>query len=156
MRNFFSQYNKDYYGGGLIILIGLGVAIQGVKYKIGSLNAMGSGFFPVALGVLLVLTGIAIGLCAKSAAPAAGSHKKALPPEWRGWICITASIIAFVVLGRHGGLVPATFAVVFISAMGDRKNTFRQAVILSLAMVVLSIGIFWWALKMPFPLFQWS
>jgi hypothetical protein len=156
MLKFFSRYKKDYYGGGLMMLIGAGVVIQGVKYKIGALNAMGSGFFPVALGVLLALTGLAIALCAKNANPAADPHKKALPPEWRGWICITASIIAFVVLGRHGGLVPATFSVVFIAAMGDRKNTVKQAVILALAMVVLSIGIFWWALKMPFPLFQWG
>ncbi|HEY4319128.1 MAG TPA: tripartite tricarboxylate transporter TctB family protein [Herbaspirillum sp.] len=156
MKNFFSRYKKDYYGGSLIILIGLGVALQGVKYKMGSLTRMGSGFFPVTLGVLMALTGLAIVLCAKNAAPSSEARKKPLAPEWRGWICITAGIAAFVILGRYGGLVPATFAVVFISAMGDRQNTVRQASILSLSMVLVGIGIFWWALRLPFPLFRWG
>ncbi|MEJ0045599.1 MAG: hypothetical protein WDN04_05275 [Rhodospirillales bacterium] len=49
-------------------------------------------------------------------------EKEKLAPEWRGWICIVASVLAFVVLGKYGGLLPATFAIVFIAALGDRDN----------------------------------
>jgi hypothetical protein len=155
MHSFINKYNKDYYGGGLMMLLGLGAAWQGMSYKVGTLSKMGSGFFPVALGVLLTLTGAAIALTAKAAAPA-DSDKKPLKPEWRGWICITLSIVAFVTLGKYGGLLPATFAIVFISAMGDRQNTIRSALILSLSMAAACVGIFWWALQMQFPLFQWG
>jgi hypothetical protein len=153
-RGFINKYNKDYYGGGLMILLGLGAALQGQTYKIGSLSHMGPGFFPVALGVLLALTGMAIALTAKGNVPAA--EEKRLPPEWRGWLCITFSIVAFVVLGKYGGLLPATFAVVFISALGDRQNTLKNALILSSAMVVVCVVVFWWALKLQLPLFQWG
>jgi uncharacterized membrane protein YfcA len=154
MRSFIKQYNKDYYGGGLMIFLGLAISLTGMHYEIGTLQRMGPGFFPVAIGVLMILTGAVIALSAKTAAPA--DADKTLEPEWRGWICIIAGIVAFIILGKHGGLLPATFAIVFISAMGDRQNTLKAAAILSLAMCAISAAVFWWALKMPFPLFAWS
>lgn len=154
MRNFINKYNKDYYGGGLMMLLGLGAAVQGKTYNIGSLNRMGPGFFPVTLGVLLVLVGAMIAIGAKAATPEA--EEKYIAPEWRGWICIVLSILAFLVLGVYGGLLPATIAIVFISAMGDRNNSLKSALLLSLGMGVICIIVFWWALKLQFPLFQWG
>jgi hypothetical protein len=168
MQGLINKYNKDYYGGGLMILIGLGVLLQGMKYKVGTLNRMGAGFFPVALGALLALTGTAIALSAKYAAKQAAKRaspvaaagvpadEKTPAPQWRGWICITLSIVAFVVLGKYGGLLPATFSVVFIAAMGDRQNSIRSALVLSLAMALVAVVVFWWALQLQFPLFQWG
>lgn len=153
---FINKYNKDYYGGGLMILLGLSAALQGQAYHIGSLSKMGSGFFPVALGILLALIGAAIALTAATSGAAEGDADKPLAPEWRGWICITLSIVAFVILGKYGGLLPATFAIVFISAMGDRQNTIKRALLLSLAMVAVAVGVFWWALQIQFPLFRWG
>lgn len=153
MRAFLNRYNKDYYGGGLMVLLGLGTVLQGWTYRVGSVRNMGPGFFPVTLGVLLMLVGVAIACAANGAAPKGRDQAR---PEWRGWICITLSIVAFVVLGRYGGLVPATFAVVFISAMGDRQNSVKHALILSLVMVAVAVSVFWWALQVQFPLFQWG
>jgi hypothetical protein len=153
-RGFINKYNKDYYGGGLMILLGLGAIYQGTSYKIGSLSRMGPGFFPVALGAVLVLIGLLIALGAKRAVPS--GEEKHLPPEWRGWFCITLSLIAFVALGKYGGLLPASFAVVFISALGDRQNTLKSALLLSAAMAVVSVVVFWWGLQLQFPLLRWG
>jgi hypothetical protein len=156
---FINKHNRDYYGGGLMLLFGLGAVWEGMSYRIGSLGRMGPGFFPVALGVILALTGVAImiGAAAAAAEPGKENEKEEnLRPEWRGWICISASIIAFVILGHWGGLLPATFAVVFISAMGDRQNTIKSAFILSVVMCILCAAIFWYALQVQFPLFQWG
>jgi hypothetical protein len=154
MKTFLEKYNKDYCGGALMILLGVGVLLQGRTYKVGTLSKMGPGFFPVALGVLLALIGAAIVLTAKG--DIALGEEKQLVPEWRGWICITLSIVAFVVLGKYGGLLPASFAIVFISAMGDRQNTLKSAFILSVAIVAVCVAVFWWALQIQFPLFQWG
>lgn len=151
----FNQYNRDYYGGALMFLIGAGAAYEGVGYKLGTLSKMGPGYFPTAVGVVLAAMGVLIALGARRAAKTAAVEEYQ-PPEWRGWICIMASIVAFVVLGRWGGLVPAVFAVVFISAMGDRQNTWKNATLLSLAMVFVAVVVFWWALRMQFPLFRWG
>jgi hypothetical protein len=148
------QYNKDYYSGALMLLIGLFAIWSGIGYQVGTLGQMGPGFFPVSIGVLLSLTGAVIAIQAARSAPV--QRGEALPPEWRGWICIVLSIVAFVVLGRYGGLLPATFAVVFISALGDRQNTLVSAAALAAAISVVSVVVFWWALKVQFPLFQWG
>jgi len=155
VRRLITQYNRDYYGGALMIFLGLWAAIQGRTYAVGTLSHMGPGFFPTALGVILAGLGIAIALGARRA-PKDAPGEKPLPPEWRGWICIIASVVAFIVIAKWGGFVPATFAITFISAMGDRENTVLEAAILSAAMVAICIVVFWWALKMPFPLFGWG
>src|SRR5665213_1588605 len=85
MQSPITKYNKDYYGGGLMLLLGLGAMFQGSQYPIGSLSRMGPGFFPVALGAILALTGVAIAARAKASVPE--GEETVLPPEWRGWIC---------------------------------------------------------------------
>lgn len=154
MKRLVDKSNRDYYGGALMFLLGLGAILQGRTYSIGTLSRMGPGFFPVALGVILALAGAAIAISARFAERE--SEDKALPPEWRGWACISLSIVAFVVLGKYGGLVPATFAIVFISALGDRENTVKGALVLALAIIVICLVVFWWALRMQFPLFGWG
>ncbi|HZZ93802.1 MAG TPA: tripartite tricarboxylate transporter TctB family protein [Usitatibacter sp.] len=151
--NRFPRINKDYYAGALMLFIGLAAAIQGGRYQIGTLSRMGPGFFPMALGIILALIGVAI---AATAIGKPAEAKEKLPPEWRGWTCIVASIVAFLVLAEWGGFIPATFAIVFVSAMGDRENTVKQAFLLSAAMCVLCWLVFSVGLKIPFPLFQWG
>lgn len=152
------KYNKDYYGGALMVLVGLGSIYGGTSYNIGSLSHMGPGFFPASIGALLVLTGILIAIAARSAPAASGpvgTHPRGMP-DVRGGVCIILGIVAFIAFGVYGGLLPATFAVVFISALGDRSNTVKQAFFLSAAMCVIAVVVFWWALQLQLPLFRWG
>jgi hypothetical protein len=77
-------------------------------------------------------------------------------PDKRGSVCIQLGIQAIQLLGHYGGLLPATFAIVFISALGDRTNTIKQAVLLSIAMSAIAVVVFWWALQLQLPLFRWG
>jgi hypothetical protein len=154
------QFKKDYYGGALLVVIGLAAVYAGIGYRVGELAHMGPGFFPVALGGLLALTGLLIALSARGEKPAsteAVSHGHPTGmPDLRGGICIIAGILSFLLLGEYGGLLPATFAIVFISALGDRDNTLTEALLLALAMCFIAVVVFWWALKLQLPLFQWG
>jgi Tripartite tricarboxylate transporter TctB family len=154
------QFKKDYYGGALLVVVGLAAVYAGVGYRVGELAHMGPGFFPVALGGLLALTGLLIALSARGEKPAsteAVSHGHPTGmPDMRGGICIIAGILSFLLLGEYGGLLPATFAIVFISALGDRDNTLTEALLLALAMCFIAVVVFWWALSLQLPLFQWG
>ncbi len=145
---------KDVIGGALVLVLGLATAFQASSYDIGSLRRMGPGFFPLSLGVILAATGVLIILGGRRAVEVEAA--KNLPAEWRGWLCICAGIAAFVILGRYGGLVPATFATVFISALGDRQNSLRAALVLAVAMTLVCVIIFWWLLQVQFPLLRWG
>jgi hypothetical protein len=52
--------------------------------------------------------------------------------------------------------VPASFAVAFIAALGDRDNRLIDALVLGVAMAIVAVVVFWWLLQLQFPLFQWG
>ncbi len=145
-------HRRDALGGLLMLALGAGTVLQAQSYTLGTLRRMGPGFFPTILGVLLVLVGAALLLTAWRGAPTTPTHQ---PPDLRGGVCICLAILAFCLLGVSFGLAPATFAIVFISALGDRDNTLWSALLLSIVMVIACIIIFWWLLQMQFPLVQW-
>lgn len=146
------KIQRDYYAGGLMMLLGLGAAVTGTGYKFGTLARMGPGFMPVVLGVVLAFLGFLI------AAVAVGSteddDKRFLPdnPQWIGWACILGGPIAFIILGQIGGMVPAVFACVFICALGDKTGTYKSSAILAAGVTVFGVILFHYLLSIPFPL----
>ncbi len=147
------SFNKDRVSGVLLLLLGIAIVAQGVQYRMGALTRMGAGYIPVVLGVLIGLVGIAIFI---TAGTSDFGDKKTMPTEWRGWLCVLGGVVAFVVLGTYGGLVPATFISVFIAALGDRGNNVVQSLILSAGITIAGILIFHYGLSMTFPLFTWG
>src|SRR5260221_10212037 len=121
MKSGITGIKKDYIGGALVILLGTGAVAIGRTYEIGKLSRMGPGFFPVALGCILVLAGAAIAVTATL--PHESSEEETLPPEWRGWFCIIASLIAFVVIGQNGGPIPPPLPLPFISPPGGPSQS---------------------------------
>ena len=141
--------NKDVLGGALVCALG-GTAIASVRsFGIGTLGRMGPGFFPILVGVVMILAGLAI---LAGGLRALGSAGQITTPDLRAWVMVPLSLIAFIVLGEYGGLLPATFAVVFVAALADRDNTWRSALAIAAAMAVVGIVVFWWALQVQFPL----
>lgn len=148
---------KDFYAGGLMILLGLGIALKGATYRTGTLMHMGPGFLPTALGVILILIGIAIG--AAALAPSDGEHDESIlppSPQWWAWACILLSPVGFIVFGRYFGMAPGTFACVFIAALGDRTATWLSTIVLSTVVTVFGVGLFSYFLQVPMPIFTWG
>ena len=160
VHRLFPWWKRDYYAGALMMVLGLIAAHEGSTYPIGTLNQMGPGYFPIALGILLVFLG---GLIAATATAGADSEEAALPhAEWRGWFCILAGPALFIVLGRATpwvpvyGMLPATFACVFVAALGDRKSTLKGALILASGVTLFGVVLFHYLLKLPMPVLSWG
>jgi hypothetical protein len=145
---------RDFYAGGLMVLLGLGIALKGATYRAGTLMHMGPGFLPTALGVILVLLGIAIGVAAL--APDDGDQR-ILPenPQWLAWFCILMSPVVFIFFGRYFGMAPGTFACVFVAALGDNNKTWLGTFILATVVTVFGVGLFSYFLQVPMPVFTW-
>lgn len=157
-----NKMTKDHLGGALLLGMGIAVVVAGVGYGMGTLRQMGSGFFPVVLGVLLALIGVALLSSAGRTTggvtdepPAEMAHLAGPVVQWRGWLCIVGAALAFVMLGGHGGLVPASFASVFIAAMGDRGNGVRAAAALAAGLTLAGVVVFHYGLHLLLPLFTW-
>jgi hypothetical protein len=147
---------RDFYAGGLMMLLGLGIALKGATYRAGTLMHMGPGFLPTVLGVLLVLLGIAI--AAVALAPAEGGEDQSILPEnpqWWAWFCILMSPVCFIFFGRYFGMVPGTFACVFVAALGDKGATWKGTIILATVITVFGVALFSYFLQVPMPILTW-
>jgi len=148
------KLKRDYYAGGLMLVLGVGAAIIGSGYKVGTLARMGPGFMPVILGSVLAFIGILIaGTALVSSEPDDG---KFLPdnPQWFGWLCILGGPVLFIILGEYGGMIPAVFACVFVCALGDKTATYKSSLILAAGVTVFGVVLFHYLLSIPFPLLR--
>jgi len=149
---------RDFYAGGLMLLLGLGVALKGATYRAGTLMHMGPGFLPTALGIILVLLGIAIAAGSlASGEPGHAEDQGILPaqPQWLAWFCILMSPVCFIFFGRYFGMAPGTFACVFIAALGDKGATWKGTAVLATVVTVFGVGLFSYFLQVPMPIFTW-
>jgi Tripartite tricarboxylate transporter TctB family len=149
---------RDFYAGGLMILLGLGVALKGSSYRAGTLMHMGPGFLPTALGVLLVLLGIAIAVTGLSSSTDGHQEDQSVLPEnpqWWAWFCILMSPVWFIFFGRYFGMIPATFSSVFIAAIGDKNSTWLGSIILGIVITIFGVALFSYFLQVPMPILTW-
>jgi putative Ca2+/H+ antiporter (TMEM165/GDT1 family) len=150
---------RDFYAGGLMILLGLFIALKGLTYRAGTLMHMGPGFLPTALGILLVLLGIIIGVTALSPIePGHENEEHILPPnpQWWGWFCILMSPVCFIVFGSFFGMIPGTFSCVFIAALGDKNASWLGTFVLSTVVTVFGVALFSYFLQVPMPILTWK
>ena len=149
-----------YYSGGLMVLIGLGTALGSLQYGTGTLARMGPGYFPLLLGMLLALLGLLIAFTPESPEEVeAGRHREPLRTlvrhHIRPWGASVGGMIAFIILGKFAGFLPATFALIFVAALGDPKNSLKACFWLAVGVVAFAVLAFHYGLQLQFPLFAW-
>jgi len=109
-------------------------------------------------GGLVILLGLVMALIVGAALGVPpGEDEDILPahPEWLGWACILAGPLCFILFGSFFGLIPAIFACVFVSALGDRNATVRSAATLAAVVTIFGVGLFSYLLQVPMPLLTW-
>ncbi|NYT78686.1 tripartite tricarboxylate transporter TctB family protein [Alcaligenaceae bacterium] len=153
---------RKFASGGLIILLGMGTAIGSIDYSLGTLARMGPGYYPLMLGVLLAFLGLLIVATPDSPDEMMPSEDEAdataakKPSPIRPWVATVGAMLAFMLLGKYGGLVPATFAMIFIAAQGDKDNSLLASLLLGLGVTAFAVGVFYYGMQMQFPLFNWG
>lgn len=147
---------RDFYAGGLMTLLGAAVTLDSTTYSLGTLMHMGPGMFPFILGIVLTFIGVLI--LGTAIATPLGEDESILPKqkEWRGWGCILAGPILFIIMGEFFGMAPATFSCVFVSALGDRTATLKGSMLLAAGVTFFGVLLFVYVLKIPFPMFRWG
>ncbi|CAB3629982.1 Tripartite tricarboxylate transporter TctB family [Achromobacter xylosoxidans] len=152
---------RDLWGGAFIALCGALTILEATSYDIGELARMGPGYFPLMVGCFLVALGILIPLSPDPDEVQDELIEEKLPQpaqrdRVRGMACIAGGIALFIILGSSVGFLPATFALVFVSALGDTSNSVKSATILALAMTAFGAVVFSWALQLQFPMLRWG
>jgi hypothetical protein len=140
---------KDLGAGAVFIGFGLAFAVTASSYEVGSGLRMGPGYFPLVLGCLLVLLGIAI--AAKGfLAPETGEFG---PVPWRAAVLLVAAILFFGFTVRGLGIVPALLVSVLLATLAARGIRVLPALVITVSLTALSVLIFIVALQLPLRLF---
>ncbi len=154
------KYRKRASSAVLLILLGLIAVYQSFDYNIGTAARMGPGYFPLMLGFLLLLLAGLVFISPDDTEEQAHVAQQLKAESWgrkaRPWLAIVGSMLLFIVLGKWGGLVPATFAMILVAALGDAKNTVKSAFFLAVGVTAAAVAVFHFGLQLQFPLFTWG
>ena len=148
---------KDFFCGLMFMIVGMAFAWGATTYNVGTGARMGPGYFPLMLGVLLAVIGVAVTFSALVVETEGG--EKIGKWAWKPLFFVIAANVVFGILlaGLPAiklpafGLIVAIYAVVFIASMAETgwkvKNTFILATVLAIG----SYLAFVMALKLQFP-----
>ena len=139
--------NKDFWAGLILIAIGTAAVLIARSYPFGTALRMGPGYFPVVLGAVLIVFGLAI---------LAGSLRSGerIAGSWslRALIILPLSLILFGVLMQYAGFVPAMLVLIFGSATASNEFKLIEVLLFALGLTALSVIVFVWGLGLPYPL----
>ena len=136
---------RDVYGGLIFVVFGVAAAAIARDYPMGSAMRMGPGYFPFLLGCLLALLGLAIIM--------RGLLRTGLPLDatfWRPISLVLVAIGAFAATVEALGLAIATALLVGIGAAASPESRPGETVWLVAGLVAFALGVFVYALKLPF------
>jgi putative tricarboxylic transport membrane protein len=139
--------SKDFWSGMMLIAIGTVAVFIARDYPFGSALRMGAGFFPVVLGVILVLFGLYFTV--------RGVHDSAkIEGNWsiRALIVLPLAFVAFGVLMERAGFVPAMLALTIGSAAAGSEFRIGEVLALCVLLTALCVALFIFALGLPYPL----
>ena len=140
--------SKDFWSGLMLIAIGAAAVFIARDYPFGTALRMGAGFFPVVLGVALVLFGLYF------AARGLHASSTGIEGNWspRALVVLPLAFVAFGVLMEHAGFIPAMLALMAGSAAAGTEFRWGEVLALSVLLTALCVALFIWALGLPYPL----
>lgn len=139
---------KEFWAGLMFIAFGaFAVIVAQMNYQMGTAVRMGPGYFPTVLGGLLAMLGAFV-----LVESLVVDGEKVARFYFRPILFIVAANLAFAYLLKPLGLVLSLVALVFVSAFGGHEFRFKEVVILTIVMIIMSVGVFVKALMLPFPI----
>ena len=138
---------KDFWAGLMFIGFGLFFVIWAlIYYQMGTAVRMGPAYFPAVLGGLLAVLGFFVLL---------GSFAIKGPPvpqfSYRPLILVSVACVLYGYLMKPLGLVGATAALVYVSALGGHEFHWKEVTILYIILIAFSWLVFVKGLTLPFP-----
>ena len=139
---------KDVATGLVFAAIGSFFAVSAwLTLPVGQAFSMGPGYFPLGLGVILLALGIAI--CV-SAIGKSGTGFGSV--SVRGIVLVVGAMLFFGMAVRDLGFAPAIFGALLLASFASPQLGWRRALILSVVLTAFCVGVFIYALHLPYPI----
>jgi hypothetical protein len=138
---------KDFWAGILFVTFGLSAIVIAANYPMGNAARMGPGWFPRALGILLLLLGSALAL---RAIKLKGSPID--PWQWRPTSIVLLSVVIFGIIVPHVGVALSTIFLIVAASAASNEFRPREALISGVVLATLAVGVFVIGLNMQLPI----
>jgi hypothetical protein len=136
---------QNFWAGVFFLACGIFETAVALQYDVGRPAAMGPGFMPVMLGIVLAVLGLMILLSGLSLVGPAVE-----PGHWRPFVSIIAALVLFALLINRAGLAPSTFLVVMLGGIAYRGRVpWLRLLAMACGMTILAVVLFVYALGQP-------
>jgi putative tricarboxylic transport membrane protein len=135
---------KDFWSGLVFIAIAVAFMALAARYRLGTAEKMGPGFFPIMIGIVQAGLG-AILLGRSFVLDGPPLERMRLSP-------LAITVVAVVLFGialDWLGLAAAITALVVVGAYADRSSRLVESIALAVALVFFSVAMFVWVLGLP-------
>jgi hypothetical protein len=148
---------KDFYSGLMFTIVGVAFAVGANNYSIGSGARMGPGYFPLMLGILLAILGLAVS--AQGLIKPSETGDKLGSVAWKplGFI-IGANVLFGVLLGglpKFGipsmGLIAGIYGLTIVASLAGERFKLKEVLVLATILAIISYGAFVKLLNLQFP-----
>ncbi|WP_435264508.1 tripartite tricarboxylate transporter TctB family protein [Shinella sp. BE166] len=140
---------KDLLSGIIFMALGAGATVIGSSYRLGTLAAMGPGYFPVVLGISITALGALVAIRAAlrpdSSEPLERLHLRPL-------LFVLAAVAVFGLLIQSYGLVASVLALVFLSRFSRTEGTWLELAAMLVVLTAIPVGVFVYGLGLPLKL----
>ena len=140
---------KDFWAGVMFAAFGVFFSGFGTRYKFGSAASMGPGYFPLLVGTVLILLGVAIIV---SSLAARAKVEKVDKFYWPTVLLVLGPVALFGLLLPSLGLIVCLIMLVAISSYASDEFRWQAMLLNALVLTVLSLVVFVWALQLQFTL----
>jgi len=141
------RHPKDFWSGILFVAIGTADVVLGSKYNLGTAARMGPGYFPRALGILLILLGAIVAL--------RGLRLNGSPIpkwKWRPIVIVLGSVVLFGQIVQTVGLALSTIILIVLASTASHEFRWKESIIVAVLLSALSVGVFIIGLKLTLPI----
>ena len=148
---------KDFFSGLMFIVVGAAFALGASTYSIGTGARMGPGYFPLVLGVLLAIIGIAVTFTSLVVETEDGD--KVGKFAWKPlFFIISANLVFGACIGglpmiglKPLGLIVGIYLLTYIASHAGDEHKFKEVAVLATILAALSYVAFIVLLKLQFP-----
>lgn len=146
---------KSFVTGLLYIAFGLGSSVVSTDYTLGNLARLGPGYFPLILGILLVVIGLIVSLRTLGTGDELDDPERKLAlfdESFPILVWIIASVVLFGLMLKSLGLIPSVVLLVVISGLASHDRSFSRIALSAAIITLLSVLAFKYGLGLMLPL----
>ena len=140
---------KDFAAGCLFLAVGIVWALASLQYRVGTATAMGPGYFPLFVAIVVALLGL--GSILRSFRVA--EWNRIGPWPYATLFFITGGIVGFGLLLETTGLLPAGLLLLAMSCWSRWRTRPLETALLIAGLLALVVGLFVYGLGLTVDLY---